>query len=521
MSIESFVFNVAEKVLEKVASTAYDEICFAWGLEGELKKLEDILSTVKAVLLDAEEKQATNRELRVWLAKLKEALYDAEDVLDEFECETKRRQVLKLYGITTKKVGRFFSSSNPLAFRFKMGHKIKQVRGRIDEIASHRTKFHLNEQYESRQFVHRTREMTHSYVQASDIIGRDEDKEKIIELLTNPSDNRKLSVIPIIGIEIGGKTNLLTKLVYNDERVNRCFQLKIWICVSEDFDIKMLVEKIIQSATDSIKSISNLEMDPLQRMLQKTIGDKKYLLVLDDVWNDDPMKWNQLRELLLMGGKGSKILVTTRSDLVASVVGTIPSYELCGLPHDKCMALFLKFAFKEGQKKHYANLLKIGDEIVKKCKGVPLAVKTLASLLFMRTDEDYWKFVRNNELWKLEQKENEILPALRLSYEQLPSHLKRCFAYCSFFPKDHSFESLALVQFWMAYGLIQSSNENEELEDIGFHYIQELASRSFFQDIEYEFGGILVVFKMHDLMHDLALSLMQNECVGFNFLLWA
>ncbi|KDP26046.1 hypothetical protein JCGZ_21079 [Jatropha curcas] len=103
MSIESFVFNVAEKVLEKVASTAYDEICFAWGLEGELKKLEDILSTVKAVLLDAEEKQATNRELRVWLAKLKEALYDAEDVLDEFECETKRRQVLKLYGITTKK----------------------------------------------------------------------------------------------------------------------------------------------------------------------------------------------------------------------------------------------------------------------------------------------------------------------------------------------------------------------------------------------------------------------------------
>ncbi|XP_037491460.1 disease resistance protein RGA2 isoform X2 [Jatropha curcas] len=123
MAIESFAFNIAEKVLEKLASNAYKEICFAWGFEGEVKKLEDILSTIEAVLLDAKEKQEKNHELRLWLAKLKDALYDAEDVLDELECETKRREVLKLYGSTRKKVGRFFSSFNPLAFRFKTGQK--------------------------------------------------------------------------------------------------------------------------------------------------------------------------------------------------------------------------------------------------------------------------------------------------------------------------------------------------------------------------------------------------------------
>ncbi|KDP36058.1 hypothetical protein JCGZ_10310 [Jatropha curcas] len=198
---------------------------------GEVKKLEDILSTIEAVLLDVEEKQAKDRELRLWLAKLKDALYDAEDVLDELECETKRREVLKLYGSTRKKVGRFFSSSNPLAFRFKMGQKIKQIRERLDEIASHKAKFHLNEQHENRYFMHRAREMTYSYMQASDIIGKDTDKETIIKLLMKDG---KISIIPIVGIGGLGKTTL-AKLIYNDDRVKRLFELKMWVCVSEDF----------------------------------------------------------------------------------------------------------------------------------------------------------------------------------------------------------------------------------------------------------------------------------------------
>ncbi|XP_043816305.1 putative disease resistance protein RGA1 isoform X2 [Manihot esculenta] len=513
MAIESFAFNIAEKVLEKIASHTYQEICFAWGLKAELRKLEDILLTVKAVLMDAEEKQVNDPPLRLWLAKLKDALYDAEDVLDEFQCEDQRRRVLQLYGTTSKKVGHFFSCSNPIAFRFKMSAKVKQIRERLDEIASQKSKFHLTERYASGHVMPRERAPTHSFVQASEVIGRYDDKENIIRLLQDSSEVAQISIIPIVGIGGLGKT-LLTKFVYNDERVRSHFQLQIWVCVSEEFDIKILTEKIIKSTEDRmrhVEKLKKLEMEQLQRILRETIGDKKYLLILDDVWNDDPMKWNQLKELLCMGASGSKILVTTRSNKVASIMGTIPkAYELSGLPEDECVALFTKCAFKEGQVKRYPNLLKIGVEIVKKCKGVPLAVKTLASLLLLNSDESYWKSIRDSELWKIEQKETDILPALRLSYEQLPVHLKKCFAYCSFYPKDYEFLDLTLIQFWMAHGLIGSANQDEEPEAIGLRYFQELGSRSFFQDFTGS-DSLGISCKMHDLVHDLALSLTKNE----------
>ncbi|XP_021622981.1 putative disease resistance protein RGA3 [Manihot esculenta] len=393
-----------------------------------------------------------------------------------------------------------------------MSAKVKQIREILDEIASQKSKFHLTERYESRHVMPRERALTHSFVQASEVIGRDDDKENIIRLLQDSSDSEQISVIPIVGIGGLGKTSL-AKFVYNDERVRNHFQLQIWVCVSEEFDIKILTEKIIKSTEDGIthvEKLKNMEMDQLQRILRESIGDKKYLLILDDVWNDDPMKWNQLKELLSMGANGSKILVTTRSNKVASIMGTIPkAYELSGLPEDECVALFTKCAFKEGQVKRYPNLLKIGVEIVKKCKGVPLAVKTLASLL-LNTDESYWKSIRDSELWKIAQKETDILPALRLSYEQLPAHLKKCFAYCSFYPKDYAFYNWELIQFWMAHGLLESANQNEEPEGIGSRYFQELGSRSFFQDFEIR-EGIWITCKMHDLVHDLALSLTQNE----------
>ncbi|KDP29310.1 hypothetical protein JCGZ_19457 [Jatropha curcas] len=284
--------------------------------------------------------------------------------------------------------------------------------------------------------------MTYSYMQASDIIGRDTDKENIIKLLVKDG---KISVIPIVGIGGLGKT-ALAKLIYNDDRVKRLFELKMWVCVSEDFDIKILTEKIIKSTTNGMRleteNLSNLEMEQLTKVLRKTIDEKKYLLVLDDVWNNDSMKWNQLKELLYMGGNGSKILVITRSNQVASIVGSVPAYELLGLSHDESMALFTKFAFTKGREKRYPNLLKIGDGIVKKCRGVPLAMKTLASLLLSKTDEDYWNSIRDNELWKLEQGENGILHVLKLSYDELPSDLKRCLAYCSLYPKDHVYSDV-------------------------------------------------------------------------------
>ncbi|XP_031254344.1 disease resistance protein RGA2-like [Pistacia vera] len=212
-----------------------------------------------------------------------------------------------------------------------------------------------------------------------------------------------------------------------------------------------------------------------------------------------------------MGGAyGSKIVVTTRSNQVASVMGTVPPYILNGLPHKDCMSLFFKWAFVDGEEKKYPNLIKFGGEIVETSGGIPLAVRTLGSLLCTKTDESDWLFIKDNDIWRLEQREDDILPALKLSYDRLPSQLQRCFSYCSLFPKDYHFDSRYLVHFWMALGLVIPYG-NEELEDAGLRYLKEFLSRCFFQDVE-DFG-FYFTFKMHDLVHDLAVSVAERECL--------
>ena len=504
-------YGIAVKVLEQLGSRTFQEISSAWGIRSDLKKLELTVATIKAVLLDAEEKQASDRRLTIWLGELKEVLNDAENVLDEFHYRVLQKEVMKRYGSTSKKVCHFFSTSNPLVVRFDLAHKIKDIRKRVDDIAALKDKFNLAERLEDRKIInmHQRREMTPSFVNPLNVIGRDDDKEEIMYLFMDPFENagRNVNVIPIVGIGGLGKTTL-AKLVYNDERVVSHFQLRMWVCVSEDFNVTRLIKEILKSA--KVKIDENLGIDQWQTSLRELLKDKKFLLVLDDVWNEDRNKWIELEDLLLGGCNGSKIIVTTRNDSVATIMGTTPTYNLDGLSQEDSLSLFVTLAFQEGEEKQYPNLLEIGKEIVEKCKGVPLAVKTLAGLLYSKLDECEWKFIRDNEIWHLEQNEGDILPALRLSYNQLPLHLKQCFAYCSLFPKDYEFFSIELIQFWMAHGALQS-HENKDLEDIGDLYIKELLSRSFFQYVNEDL--YCCSFVMHDLMHDLALSVAQGECL--------
>ncbi|XVF41677.1 hypothetical protein PTKIN_Ptkin01aG0299200 [Pterospermum kingtungense] len=510
---DSFAFNIAENVLSKLSNAAFQEISRAWGVHTDLQKLQKILTTVKAVLLDAEAKQAHDNQLQVWLQDLKDACYDAEDVLDEFEIDALRRQVLKQRSIGSK-VSNFFSSSNPLAFRFRMAHKIKNVTERFGEIAALRNNFHLTERHGDTNHAVRLDRETHSFVQAADIIGRDEDKQEIVKsLMRSPTDGGDISVLPIVGIGGLGKT-ALAKLVFNDECVDSHFELKMWVCVSDDFDLKRLIIKIIKAAKSVDGDCNNMDLEQLQVVLRDCLDGKRYLLILDDVWNDDNMKWNELKQLLVGGSKESKIVVTTRSNQIAEMMGTIPTHNLQGLPGKESLSLFLQFAFKKGEVDQYPHLVKIGEEIVKKCKGVPLVLKTLGGLLLSKTSEHEWKLVRDSEMWALVEKEKTIYPVLKLSYDELPPHLKQCFAYLSVYPKDYQFFEEALIEFWMAHGLLQPSGENEDLEYIGRRYLNDLSSRSFFQDFEKNLT--FNYFKMHDLLHDLALSVAKNECCTIN-----
>ncbi|KAF5472403.1 hypothetical protein F2P56_009124 [Juglans regia] len=500
-------FGLAGKVLEKLGSFAYQELCLAWGLQTDLKKIERTISTIKIVLLDAEDKQASNLVLRDWLWQLKDILYDADDVIDEIEYNALRKQAITAYGSTSTKVRHFFSSSMALPSRLKLAHKIKDIRERLDEIKANKNQFNLIERREDEHVMPMWREMTHSSVESL-VIGRHGDKEKIVEPLMKANGN--VNVISIVGLGGMGKTTL-AKLVYNDETVVNHFQLKMWVCVSTDFRVTRLMEEVLKSAGCKVNKNSSTE-DTLQTRLRELLEDKRFLLVLDDVRNDNRNKWVELIDLLNGGSHGSVIVVTTRSHKVSSILDPIYTHSLEGLSKEDCLSLFVKCAFKEGEDKRYPNLLSIADKIVEKCKRVPLAVKSLGGLLYSKVDEREWEFVRDSEIWELEENEGSILPALRLSYNQMPIHLKRCFAYCVNFPKDHEFNNFLLIEQWVAHGLILQLPvyKKQELEDIGDLYIKELMSRCFFQDLDEPIFD-MYTFKMHDLVHDLVLSIGHEE----------
>ncbi|XP_075673635.1 disease resistance protein RGA2-like [Castanea sativa] len=502
---EAILFGVAQKMIESLGSQLFQEIGSLWGVKDELQNIKSTVSRIQAVLQDAAEQQNHNRQVRDWLEKLKDVVYDADDLLGEFSTEASRRRAMSGTKFN-KKVRTFFSSENQVAFRFEMSGKIKAMRKKLDAIAKENRDFNLTVSPPENYSLNMQREETHSFVPNEEVIGREHDKEKIIKLLLEPNNEENLSVIPIVGIGGLGKTTL-AQFVYNDENVNKHFELKMWVCVSDAFELKIIVKNLIASATG--KKPEDLHMDQLQKLLREKIDKKKYLLVLDDVWNEIPVKWDNLKRLLKGGAKGSKIIMTTRSKLVAEITGPVSIYTLNGLSDDESWSLFEQIAFRKGQETNNPGLKEIGKEILVRCHGVPLAIKSIGRVLCLEKTESEWSRVKANVLTNILQPGDDIFPILKLSYDYLPSHLKSCFAYCSVFPKDYEIEKEMVVRLWIAQGFIQLSN-TKQLEEVANEYFKDLLWRSFFEEVGGEFGNLK--YKMHDLIHDLAESVAMVDC---------
>ncbi|KAI5559482.1 hypothetical protein BDE02_17G113400 [Populus trichocarpa] len=386
-----------------------------------------------------------------------------------------------------------------------MAHKLKNVNEKLDAIANEKNKFNLTPRVGDIAADSYDGRLTSSLVNESEICGRGKEKEELVNILLSNADD--LPIYAIWGMGGLGKTTL-AQLVYNEERVTQQFGVRIWVCVSTDFDVKRLTRAIIESIDGA--SCDLQELDPLQRCLQQKLNGKKFLLVLDDVWDDYSDRWSKLKEVLRSGAKGSAVIVTTRIEKVAHGMATAFVQHMERLSEEDSWDLFQRLAIGMRRKEERGQLEDIGVSIVKKCGGVPLAIKALGNLMRLKKREDQWIAVKESEIWDLREEASEILPALRLSYTNLSPHLKQCFAYCAIFPKDHRMRREELVALWMANGFISCRREMD-LHVMGIEIFNELVGRSFLQEVKDDgFGNITC--KMHDLMHDLAQSIAEQEC---------
>ncbi|XP_031253812.1 putative disease resistance RPP13-like protein 1 [Pistacia vera] len=421
------VFSVLTKVLLKsLASMKPCEDEF----HSELKHLRKQLLTIQPVLNDAEEKQVKNVSVKKWLDDTRNLAYDAEDFLDVF---------------STPVLEWNLALEQPRNIKLDMKSKIEEITGRLEDICEEKNELGLKEIAEGSLIGGWQRPPSTSVPTEAAVVGRDDDKAKILDLLLKdePGD-ANFCVIGIWGMGGLGKTTLVQKL-FNDQSVED-FPLKSWVCVSHDFDVLRISKTILESVT--CKSCDLKDLNEVQVHLRGAISGRKFLVVLDDVWSTDYGLWQILKSALMGGVPGSRMIVTTRSREVALTIGNGEIYSLKLLSDDDCWRIFENHVGGSRVVSGLRNLELIREKVVERCRGLPLAARTLGGLLRHKQRGDEWVKILDSKLWDLSDK-TDILPVLKLSYDHLPCHLKSCFAYLSIFPKKYKIDKEQLVHLWM------------------------------------------------------------------------
>ncbi|XP_009346318.2 disease resistance protein RPM1-like [Pyrus x bretschneideri] len=505
-------------LLDKVAPLFENDLQLLGGVREEIVYLRGELERMTAFLRVADAFEESDEEVKVWVNQVRDIAHDSEDVLDEFTLIQAHDHGTGFYG----SIHRFSCCIKNMKAQYRVAAELQDINKTIRKISEvHRRlrhKFNMAEQGSSSSTASQMWEDHRSdalLLEKTDIVGIDEPIKQMVGWLVNGGSGRE--VVSVAGMGGLGKTTL-AKQVYDAAEVKKHFKVSAWITVTQSFKLGELLEDMIQQLHKAIRrpapqGTNNMNNNQLKTIIKDFLQKRRYLIVLDDVWH--LYVWESLKYALPNNTCGSRVILTTRKADVASTTSKESGgrvFNLKPLPLLESWELLCKKTFQGNSCPPY--LEDIGNSILRKCEGLPLAIVAVSGILATKDKRriDQWDMVGHSLGAEMEgnDKLKDLKKVLLLSFNDLPYHLKSCFLYLSIFPEDHLIEHMRLVRLWMAEGFIEAK-QGKTLEDVAEDYLNELLNRSMIQAAETTSYGRIKSFRVHDLLREIITSKIRDQ----------
>ncbi|CAL4989368.1 unnamed protein product [Urochloa decumbens] len=503
---------------------AKEEVRMLIGVPVEIGKMKEKLGKLQVFLADADRKNITSETVKVWVKELRDAMYEATDILDLCHLKAMERGPSRDLGCLKPLL---FCMRGPL-HAHKIGKSIKDLNLKLDNIENSKEphKFAaVLQNYPDRQRnvepYDPTKRETSCGFDPLSVVGEKIEKdtrglvEKLIAKDETSHHEHNIIALAIVGVGGIGKSTLARK-IFNDEIIQQKFTKRIWLSVNQKPNNTTLLKNAIAEGGEHIKIDGPSAKNLLENELKKVLQGQKLLIVMDDVWNHQEA-WDDVLKIPLANANlaaGSRVLVTTRHDEVSQGMNVKEPFRVDKLDPEDAWSLLKKEAGGKNGEHDFEDLKAIGMKIAEKCDGLPLALKVMGGLLHHKkaTPGD-WGEVLNESMWSVSKNTSELNYAVCLSYDDLSPSLKQCFLYYSLLPdKGINLYEQDVVGLWIAEGFIPSDPE-KELE-VGRKNYDDLISRNLIDpDPEYNTHRVC---RMHDVIRSFGQHLARNDALSIH-----